>query len=386
MVVPQVQTVSHRFSRVRWSCLFVLLGFVSVGCFAEALVADDWPTGRGNPTATGATSEALPKSPDLLWEVDIDGLGFDAGPIIADGKVFAADAEGRIVALNLSDGTELWRLELETGFNASPGYRDGVVFVGGYEGIMRALEASTGKEKWVFNAEMGVNSSPNFYKDALLFTTEGGELISLKRETGEVVWKYNAGERLECDAALAGNRTFLGGCDERLHVVDVDSGTAVGEPLPIFAPTGSTPSVVGTSVFVPTHAGEILAYKMPDNELLWRFKNDEIASEFKNSIAVQDGLLIGTSRNKQVFALKADTGEVAWTHRLRKRADSSPVIAGETVVIAAADGRIIFLDLKSGEQTWLFEVKESFLGSPAVSDGKLVVANDRGTIFCFGSK
>jgi hypothetical protein len=34
----------------------------------------------------------------------------------------------------------------------------------------------------------------------------------------------------------------------------------------------------------------------------------------------------------------------------------------------------------------MFEVKPSFIGAPAVGDGKLVVANDRGTIFCFGQK
>ena len=75
-----------------------------------------------------------------------------------------------------------------------------------------------------------------------------------------------------------------------------------------------------------------------------------------------------------------------WEQTLRKRSDASPVIAGDKVVLAAADGRIILLELKSGEELWMFEVKGSFLGAPAVAHGKVVVASDRGTIYCLGKK
>jgi outer membrane protein assembly factor BamB len=43
-------------------------------------------------------------------------------------------------------------------------------------------------------------------------------------------------------------------------------------------------------------------------------------------------------------------------------------------------------DLKTGKEQWVYESKGSFLGSPAVADGKLVTTSDRGTITCFGGK
>ncbi len=61
------------------------------------------------------------------------------------------------------------------------------------------------------------------------------------------------------------------------------------------------------------------------------------------------------------------------------------MIAGNRVVVAAADGRIIVLDLNTGDEKWLYEVKGEFIGSPAVSDGKIVVASSKGTVFCFGA-
>jgi outer membrane protein assembly factor BamB len=391
-------TVSS-WRRLTCSRLLVISAIALVSCLLQGgfpplggrLLAADWPMGRANPAGTGATTDVLPEDPKLLWEVDVEGLGFDAGPIIADGTVFAADHDGRIFALQLSTGEELWRTELETGFVASPAYRNGVLFAGDYDGTLHALDAKDGKELWSFSSELEIDASPNFFSERVLFTSQNGTLYALKQSTGELVWKYETGDQLQCGATLAGNRTFLGGCDAQLHIIDVEQGTAVGQPLPIDAPTGSTPSVLGDHILVPTYAGEIFCFKRGADstaaaELVWRFKDPQIADEFKNSVSVAEGLVVGTSRNKRVFAIDVTTGKLKWEQTLRKRSDASPVIAGKDVVIAAADGRILLFDLQTGEQRWMFEVKPSFIGSPAVADNKLVVASDRGTIFCFGEK
>lgn len=341
--------------------------------------------GRGNAAGTGATDDRLPDEPELLWELDVGGLGFDAGPIIAEGKVFAADHEGHVLAIDLSTGKQLWRIKIDSGFVASPAYKDGWLFVGDYDGDLHALDAENGREKWKYSTEMEIDSSPNFHKDNVLITSQNGNLYSLTFE-GKLDWKYETGDQLQCGATLAGDKTFLGGCDAHLHIVDVNHGTVVGEPFPLDAPTGSTPSVLGDLVFVPTYAGEIFCFDLPTKQIKWRFKDPALADEFKNSVAVAEGLAVATSRNKRVFAIDVSTGQVQWEQTLRKRSDASPIIAGSRVVIAAADGRILFFDLKSGKPQWMFELKPSFVGAPAVGDDKLVVANDRGTIFCFGRK
>lgn len=348
--------------------------------------ATDWPMGRANPQGTGATPDELPEQLELLWQVDVDGLGFDAGPIIADGKVFANDHDGRVLALDLATGKEVWRLELETGFVATPAFHDGKLFTGDYDGNLRALDAATGKELWVYEAGQEIDASPNFFEGSVLFTSQNGTLYSVSQDKGELLWQYETGDQLQCGATLAGTKTFLGGCDALLHVVDVKTGKAIGEPFPIDAPTGSTPSVLGDQVFVPTYAGEIFSFKLPSEKPVWRIKDPKLSDEFKNSVAVADGLAVGTGRNKRVFAIDVESGEQKWVKILRKRSDASPIIAGKSVIIAAADGRIIRYDLQSGEEKWMFEVKGAFLGSPAVADGKLVLTNDRGSIFCFGEK
>jgi outer membrane protein assembly factor BamB len=365
--------------------IVIAIAMCAVPC-ARAQSAEDWPMGRGNTAGTGATTSSLESALDLLWEVENEGLGYDTGPIIADGMVFAADADGEVLALKLEDGSQLWKLSLDSGFMSTPSYQNGVLFIGDCNGLLRALDAKTGEEKWQYKAEMEIDGGANFYEDMVLFTSQSGTLYALDVKSGELKWKYETGDQLQCGATLAGDRTFLGGCDAHLHIIDVKTGQNVGEPLPIDSPTGSTPSVYENTVLVPTYSGEIFAFKSPSNEVVWRFKDPELSSEFKNSVAVADGLLVATSRNRRVFALDMATGKVKWEQTLRKRSDASPVIAGDKVVLAAADGRIILLELKSGEELWMFEVKGSFLGAPAVAHGKVVVASDRGTIYCLGKK
>lgn len=375
-------SISQRRIRLLATTLMVFSGFIS--CSA-VLVGKDWPMGRADVSGSGATSDPLPADLELLWEFELDGLGFDAGPIIANGKVFCNDHDGRVVALDLATGKQLWLKEFDTGFLAPPSYRDNVLYVADYDGVLHALNAADGTPKWEYDVGLEIDASANFFDDNILFTSQDGSLYSLTLD-GKLNWKYETGDQLQCGPTLAGDKTFLGGCDAHLHVVNVRTGEKIGEPVAIDAPTGSTPSVLENQVFVPTYAGEIFSFEMPEANIGWRFRNVKLADELKNSLAIADGLAVATSRNKRVFAIDVKTGEVKWEQVLRKRSDASPIIAGESVIVAAADGRIIRFELQSGEQSWMTEVKGAFIGSPASADGKLVLTNDRGTVFCFGKK
>lgn len=350
--------------------------------------ASDWPLGRFDPAGSAATQEDMSGDLQLLWEKTFPETEFDTGPVVVAGIIYIADADGTVRAIKLADGETLWSKSFEDVFlMTSPSYRDGMLYIGDVDGKLRALDATQGDLKWTFDTEMEIDAGPNFFEKNLLLTSHDGTLYSIDGQSGALVWKYTTEAPIQCGATLAGNTTFLGGCDEFLHMVNVADGKKIGEPLPLYAPTGSTPSVSNGIVYIPTSAGEILAYRPGESEPVWRFSDTKLAEEFKkSSVAIGGGLVIAASQNKRVFALDALTGEVKWVEVLRKRSDASPIIAGNNVFVAAADGRIIRFDLQTGKQTWMMEVKPSIRASPAVADGKLIVATDRGTVFCFGIK
>ncbi|GAB5405420.1 MAG: PQQ-binding-like beta-propeller repeat protein [Aureliella sp.] len=354
---------------------------------AHFAAAQDWPLFRGDVAGSGAMQEDLPVKIDLLWEKRFDETEFLEGPICVDGTIYIGDADGVVRSINLGTGDLNWEKKFEAFLLTTPSFKDGVLYVGDIDGVLRALDAKSGEVKWEFTAQAELETGPNFYKSSLLLTSHDGALYAIDHVTGKEQWRHETEAPIQCGATLAGNLTFLGGCDEFLHVIDVEKGKPEEEPLPLFAPTGSTPSVANGVVYIPTSAGEILAYDPKKREPLWRFSDTNLAEEFKRvSVAVSEGVVVAASRNKRLFALDAKTGEVKWKETLRKRSDASPIIAGKSVFVAAADGRIMRFDLHTGKQTWMMEVKPSIEASPAIADGKLLVASRRGVVYCFGKK
>ena len=63
-----------------------------------------------------------------------------------------------------------------------------------------------------------------------------------------------------------------------------------------------------------------------------------------------------------------------------------PVIVDDRVFVGSADGRIYGLDLKTGEKVWSYDAGAAFSASPAVAQGRLVIGNEEGVLYCFGNK
>ncbi|MDB4756521.1 PQQ-binding-like beta-propeller repeat protein, partial [Mariniblastus sp.] len=49
-------------------------------------------------------------------------------------------------------------------------------------------------------------------------------------------------------------------------------------------------------------------------------------------------------------------------------------------------GQLIALNTKDGKLAWETDLGGTISASPAIARQKLVIANDRGSVFCFGKK
>ena len=85
-------------------------------------------------------------------------------------------------------------------------------------------------------------------------------------------------------------------------------------------------------------------------------------------------------------ALNPTTGDPNWTFPVRTRVESSPVIAGNAAFLATSRGRIHAVDLATGKETWQFEAGGGFTASPAISNGRIVIGNTDGALYCFGKR
>jgi outer membrane protein assembly factor BamB len=65
--------------------------------------------------------------------------------------------------------------------------------------------------------------------------------------------------------------------------------------------------------------------------------------------------------------------------------ESSPVVAGDRVIVGSDDGRLYIVSLADGKERWNYELGQPIQSSPAVVDGHIVIGCDDGSVYCFGS-
>ena len=347
--------------------------------------SDDWPLPRGSVESTGFSSQSLPENLSVLWEFRADEA-IETTPVISAGRVFVSDVFGQIYAIRQSDGGDIWRKNYDTGFLASPSVSGDLLVIGDIEGNLYGLDVATGTERWKQTTDGEITGAASFHQDNVLVTSQDGKLYCFAAKDGSSVWTYETEDQIRCNPTIAGNRTFLGGCDSQLHVVDLATGQAIGQPLPLGGPTGSTPAVRGQKAFLPIMDGAILAFDWKLQTELWRHEDEQRPQEYRGSAAVSDKLVIVSSQFKQVDAISIETGQRVWRHTLKRRADASPLIAGGDVWIAATDGRLIRLALADGNPRWQYEIRGAFIAAPAIAGGQLFIADDQGIVRCFGEK
>ncbi|TWU03574.1 outer membrane protein assembly factor BamB family protein [Neorhodopirellula pilleata] len=402
-----------------------------------------WTTARGNAGATGAVDGRLPDDLVVIWERQL-AEAIETTPVSDGQRVYVTDVMGGIEALNLTDGGSVWRKDLDTGFvaapaifmpadyataqnlrseplptiqaetaqaetgqaapNDQPSFDQPILVVGDVEGNVYAFRAVDGELLWKQTTDGEINGSPSFFRlesktddsDAdgnskrieirVLQTSQDGSLYCFDLATGTLAWKYETGDQIRCAVSIGDGKTYLGGCDAGLHVVNLATGKAAREPLPLEGPTGSTPAISGNEVFVPIMDGILYSFDPESGSVRWQYEDPDRPQDYRGSVAIGPDRVVIASRNKHVEAIERSTGKMLWRTTLRRRADASPLIVGDDVWIASTDGQLLRLGLSDGSQRWSYEIKGGFYAAPAILGDRLVIADDEGVVRCFGPK
>ncbi len=155
----------------------------------------------------------------------------------------------------------------------------------------------------------------------------------------------------------------------------------------------SSPAVTDQSVYVGTSAGMLLRLDRGTGAVAWRY---DAGSALPSSPAVAGGRVVIAARDGSVHAVDARTGEGVWATAPagerplpwgREGWDywvSSPTVAGDRVLVGLPDGRLVALELRSGEVVWSVDLGARTRSSPAVVDGTVFIGDDAGVVHALG--
>lgn len=205
---------------------------------------------------------------DEEWLVDIDAR-LTAPPTVSSGVVYVADWRGRVHALSVTDGSELWSRKLSQGgtgrtVTEAVAVQDGTLYLGsgsGNTGLV-ALDAETGEERW--NLSTGAVTGGPVVSGDLVVVRSHHRVLAFGTD-GTDRWSANV---LEADArpmAVDDQYVYVPAHD-RLHAIRRNGGGAWRyEPS---AGRVGTPTAVGETVVV-RGADRLTALARAAGESLW---------------------------------------------------------------------------------------------------------------------
>src|SRR5579875_185961 len=351
-------------------------------CAADGSAQLAWPVFRGNTEQTGVASVSLPDKLHLLWKYPTQD-SIEGAPAIASGVVYVGSLDEHLYALDLVSGQEKWKYKAGP-LKASPAVRAGRVYIGNADGVFHCIDAAKGEKCWNYETDGEITSGANFAGDLILFGSHDETLYCLTKD-GKEKWKFKTQGPVYGSAAVAGGKTFVAGCDSKLHVLDAATGKEE-RSVDLGGQTGATGAVVGDHLYVGTMTNQFEAIDWKQGRLDWTFQAAERPQPFYASAAVTDRLVLAASRDRRLHALERKSGKEVWSFATEGKMDASPVVAGKRVFAPSPDGNLYILDLDNGKQLDKIALDGPIQGSPAVAAGRLVVGTTKGTVYCLGSK
>jgi outer membrane protein assembly factor BamB len=342
------------------------------------LAAQDWrqfrgPTGQGLADATGLPIE-WDAAKNVAWKTPVPGRGWSS-PIVAHGRVWLTTAvtQGRNVSLRLmsfdaesgraAQDVEVFRARSAELLNAknshaspTPIVDDQRIYVHfGSEGTAALTldGAIVWKARYGCTTQHGNGGSPVVYADLLIFTCDGADaayVVALDTRTGKERWK--TWRRQPWSQAYA---------------------------TPLVIRVGETDQLVSPA------AHYAAAYEPATGKEIWRVRYDEGFSNVPRPVFARGLVFIATGfQQPEMLAVRPDgKGDVTRTHVAWRLARGvpftpSPIAAGDELYMINDAGILTCVAAETGAIAWQHRLPGSYSASPVLAGGLIYLQSEDG--------
>lgn len=173
--------------------------------------------------------EAIPGDPRIFDY-------YNSSPTVVDDRIYFGSSDGHVYAVNLKDGTILWKFNAGHWVHCSPAVADGLVYFGNYDGDFFALDAQSGQLRWTYKVDRWPGSpfpvtlvgSPAVADGIVYFASNNPTYVNaLDAKTGERKWRVeHPGSMIYSSPAIANGLVFVGSSDAQI-LQALDSKTGV---------------------------------------------------------------------------------------------------------------------------------------------------------------
>ncbi|MEO5867022.1 MAG: PQQ-binding-like beta-propeller repeat protein [Sphingomonas sp.] len=334
-------------------------------------VNTDWAQPGGN-AAKAMGNVALSASPARLWVAQITG-GSDrerlaAAPVVSGNKLFAMDVNGTVHALDAATGRALW----STAIASDDKHTRGARFGGGVT-----------------------------FDNGSVYATDGlGDVAALNADTGAQVWKVKPGAPLRGAPTVAGGNVYVLSQDNQLYALQQSDGKKTWSAAASVESQGvfgvAAPAVSQGTVVAGFSSGELGAYRYENGRALWQdaLSRSSISTSV-SSLAdidadpvIDRGTVFALGQGGRMVALEIVSGQRLWEQNFA--GISTPAVAGEWVFIVTDDARLVCLSRANGKVRWISQLRHyrvekghkdpiTWYG-PVLAGGRLILTSSLGEL------
>ena len=235
--------------------------------------------------------------------------------------------------------------------------------------------------------------NPILVGDSLYAASAEGRVMSVDPESGRVRWKQDLDLALSGGVGHHGNSVFVGASEGLVMRLDAASGSEIWR-APVSGEVLSAPQGDGRYVVAQTYDGKLMGFDYETGEVRWTYTSDVPVLTLRGTgtpMILGDNAIAGFADGK-VVAINLRSGNVAWEVRVaipQGRSeierivdiDGSMAVQSNELYVASYQGRLAAIDTRSGRRLWQRNV--SSVSGVGVGFGNVYVADDDGTVSAF---
>jgi outer membrane protein assembly factor BamB len=305
-----------------------------------------------------------------IWRT---GVGSGAGkrtqimapPVVAGGKVFAIDAECQVTAVDAKTGDRIWREDLTPRHQkSSDGFGGGVA-----------------------------------YDNGRVFVTTGfGRVHALDAATGKTLWEKDLVVPFHSAPTANGGRVFATTQDNQLHVLAQDDGRELWTYQGIVEQSSlladASPAVQGEVVVAPFSSGELYAFRVQNGSTAWTdsltrtglMTSMETINDIAGRPVIDRDRVYALSHAGRLVSIDLRSGERIWTRDIG--GVQTPWIAGDYLYVVSSDAELLCINALDGHIRWITQLKRYgdvkrkrdpvAWSGPVLAGNRLVLFSSRG--------
>lgn len=337
----------------------------------EAVANEDWAQSGGNPSKSMG-HVALGNALGTAWQVSI-GAGSNkqgrliSAPVVAGGKIYTIDINGVARAFDVRNGGAIWA----TSFGKDSGNKDSN-----------------------YGGGLAVDGGRVYAANGL------GNVAALDAATGAQIWTVKPGGPLRGAPTVADGAVYVTSQDNQIYslkAADGASNWSNAAALEIAGVFGSgSPAVARGTVIAGFSSGELNAYRFENGRIVWQdaLSRTSIStsvaslSDIDASPVIDGNQVFAVGKGGRMVALEINSGQRIWEQNVA--GISTPWVVGDWVFVVTDEAKVVAMSRATGKVRWINELPRwenpkgkkglIYYSGPILAGSRLILAGSNGTL------